>query len=132
MLRLGVSTDQYNLGGSRVYESTAASAEWRHSFNKQNQVNLLGQASRFRFPSESLQIQNFDQSVFGAGAMHVLADGKSTIFANVLTGYERSVAPVTEALAMRLLGIPVRAPGGGDAEDEAVAARVFDAMEQVP
>lgn len=40
--------------------------------------------------------------------------------------------PVTEALAMRLLGIPVRAPGGGDAEDEAVAARVFDAMEQVP
>ena len=96
MLRLGVSTDQYNLGGSRVYESTAASAEWRHSFNKQNQVNLLGQASRFRFPSESLQIQNFDQSVFGAGAMHVLADGKSTIFANVLTGYERSVAPVTD------------------------------------
>lgn len=95
MVRTAFTNDQYNLGGSPVYTSSGVNGEWRHALSKTNQITLSAQANRFRFPSESLQTQNFDQSTLGVGGLHFFADGKSAVFASLYTGYERSVAPVT-------------------------------------
>ena len=95
VLRAGVSEDQYNLGGPAVYTSAGVNGEWRHALSKANQITVSGQSNRFRFPAESLQTQNFDQSIVGIGGMHFMPDGKSALLASLYGGYERSVAPVT-------------------------------------
>lgn len=95
--RAGVLGSQYHLDNSQLYRTAGINGEWRHLFNPANQFSLFGQISVFRFDPAAMRIQDFDQSIVGAGWMHVLADGKSALFGSLFAGYEKSVAPITPA-----------------------------------
>lgn len=93
--RAGLLMDQYTLGSARNRDTTGINGEWRHVFSPSNQVSLFGQYSRNRFVDPALQVQDFDQSIVGAGWLHVLPDGRSALFGSLFTGYENDTAPVT-------------------------------------
>lgn len=92
MIRVGLLGDQYMLSTTRLYNSAGVNGEWRHMLNPGNQLSLFGQFSSFRFTPSLMRIQDFDQSIAGAGWMHILPDGKSALFGSLFGGYEKSVA----------------------------------------
>lgn len=93
--RAGVLGGQYMLSTTRLYDTAGVNGEWRHMLNPSNQLSMFGQITSFRFSPASMRIQNFDQSIVGAGFMHILPDGKSALFGSLFAGYEKSLAPVT-------------------------------------
>ncbi|CAG4883148.1 conserved exported protein of unknown function [Georgfuchsia toluolica] len=93
--RAGLLGDQYMLSTTRLYNTAGVNGEWRHMLSPGNQLSMFGQFSSFRFDPDSMRIQDFDQSVVGAGWMHVMPDGKSALFGSIFVGHEKSVAPVT-------------------------------------
>ena len=93
--RAGLLGDQYMLSTTRLYNTAGVNGEWRHILSPGNQLSMFGQFSSFRFQPDSMRIQNFDQSIVGAGWMHVMPDGKSALFGSMFVGHEKSVAPVT-------------------------------------
>ncbi|MBI1174835.1 MAG: tetratricopeptide repeat protein [Sideroxydans sp.] len=94
-LRLGVLDGQYTLGSARYYDNTGINGEWRHVFSPANQVSVFGQQSYYRFVNSArftgMTAQNFDQTVAGASWLHVMPDGKSTVFGSLFYGQERDV-----------------------------------------
>lgn len=96
-----------SVGGGRFYidqqsqrDSTTYSADWRHVFSPANQLNMFAQFSKFRFATEffaanntlqDLSSNNFDQSLLGAGWLHVFADGRSALTATAYGGNERDI-----------------------------------------
>lgn len=97
LVRLGVSAGQYTLGNDRNRVSTGLMADWRHSFSPANQINLFTQYGRNRFVDPALQANDFDQSLVGAGWMHVMNDGKAVAFASYFLGNENDVAAAGRA-----------------------------------
>lgn len=94
-LKLGLMDGQYTLGSVRYYDNTGVNAEWRHTLNPANQLSIFGQQMYYRFVDSArfagMAAQNFDQNVVGASWMHVMADGKSTVFGSLFLGNERDV-----------------------------------------
>ena len=90
-VRVGLMKDQYTLANARLYDISGVNGEWRHALNPSDQLSLFSQFSSFRFDASALQNQDFDQSIVGAGWMHVMPDGKSTLLGSLFTGYENDV-----------------------------------------
>ncbi len=97
MVRVGLSAGQFTLGNDRNRVSTGLMADWQHSFSPVNQINLFTQYGRNRFVDPALQVNDFDQSVIGAGWMHVMNDGKAVAFVSYFLGNENDVAPAGRA-----------------------------------
>jgi hypothetical protein len=93
---LGVLAGKYDLDGKSNRDTNGVNAEWRHLFNPANQLSLFGQYARFRF-EQSISVNNFDQSTYGANWLHIVNEGKGLVMASLFTGDERA---------------PLRADGG--------------------
>ena len=96
VVRLGVLAGKYDLDGKSNRDTNGVNAEWRHLFNPANQLSLFGQYARFRF-EQSISVNNFDQSTYGANWLHIVNEGKGLVMASLFTGDERA---------------PLRADGG--------------------
>lgn len=94
-LRAGLLGGQYNLNGQHNRDSLGVNGEWSHVFSPANQMSVFLQQVAYRFVDTAMRLEDFDQSVAGAGWRHVLPDGKSAIFSSLFYGEERDVAPVT-------------------------------------
>jgi len=113
--RVGVmyaeAQDTYKLSliGGQAYAANSMrtdllglSAEWQHVFNPANQMSAFAQYGQNRAagvqptsPTTDARIEgNTDQVVVGAGWVHILADGKQTLFGSIYAGKELDVAPV--------------------------------------
>ena len=97
-LRLGMLAGTYDLDGRNNRNTSGLNAEWRYLINPANQVSAFGQHTRYRF-EQSINVNDFDQSLYGANWLRVFNDGKGVIFASLFAGHERA---------------PLRADGGKD------------------
>lgn len=110
----GVKEDVYRmtLTGGQLYsansmrrDSLGVSGEWQHIFSPADQMSVFVQYGQNRaagFPATSpttdARIEgNTDQFVFGESLVHVMDDGKQTLFGGVYAGKEWDVAPVVSA-----------------------------------
>ncbi len=96
-VRLGISGDQYRLGqGYKVNRDTSGlSLEWRHPAGPADQLAIFGQFTQNRFITNAMEPQNHNLFLFGESWLHVLAEGKSSVFGSFFGGRESAVAPVT-------------------------------------
>ena len=110
-LRLGLVVGQYTLGSVRYYDNTGINGEWRHVYSPANQVAVFGQQMRYRFVESArftgISSQNFDQTVAGTNWLHVMPDGKSTVFGSLFLGHESDVTGTRPDGAKRFYGIRV-------------------------
>lgn len=86
------------LSGERFYLDQAANrntvglgADLRYQVNPANFANLFGQYSSYRFQTQALEVNDFDQALLGAGWQHLFDDGRSMISANLFAGRENAV-----------------------------------------
>lgn len=96
---------RYDVARAFNRNSSGVNADWRHVYSPLNQVSVFAQYGRNRFSNNfwdqqqhkftDLSINNFDQTVLGAGWMHALADGKSQLFGSLFLVNEDEVAPIT-------------------------------------
>ncbi len=90
-LRFGVTLGKYTLAETAYRDSSGLTGDWRHNFNQNNQLNVFGQYSRNRFAQSEMQLNDFNQSVFGTGFLHIMPDGKTALFGSINLGNERAV-----------------------------------------
>ena len=65
--------------------------DWRYTFNQQNQLQIISQYARLRFPNPNLQVFNTDQSALSVGWLHALAGmSKGLTFASIFVGTENN------------------------------------------
>lgn len=93
-LRIGVLGGRYNLGSSHYSDTAGVNAEWSHVFSPSNQLKVFGQYAKYRFVDVVMQVNDYDQRAVGAGWLHVLADGKSTLFGSLYQGTEKEVSMI--------------------------------------
>lgn len=105
IFRIGGTGGRYNLARVHDRDSSGFSADWRHVYSPANQVSLFAQHGRNRFVDPAMTINDFDQTILGAGWLHALEDGQSVMFGSLFLAKENDVAPVTPAN-----------PGGGRAD----------------
>lgn len=95
-LKLGLVDGAYTLGTVRYFDNYGVNGEWRHVFSPANQMAVFGQQMSYRFIDSvrytNMRIQNFDQTMLGANWMHVMKDGKSSIFGTLFLGQEFDVS----------------------------------------
>lgn len=96
VFRLTALAGKYELDGRTNRDTSGASAEWRHLVDTANQLSVFGQFARYRFES-AINVNNFDQSTYGASWLGVVDDGKGLVMASLYAGDERA---------------PLRADGG--------------------
>ena len=95
-LRAGIMRGRYDLASEHYRNSVGLNAEWNHAFSQENQTTVFFQRSNYRFVDKESKSQDFDQSLLGAGWMHVMPDAKSTLYGNVFSGQERDVDPASD------------------------------------
>ncbi len=93
-VRAGVLAGAYTLGNSRNRNTAGLDAEWAHVLSPGNQLNLFGQYVQYRFAQIAMQANDFNQQAMGAGWLHVLADGKSTLSGSLYYGTEKDVSTI--------------------------------------
>ena len=93
-VRAGVLAGTYTLGNSRNRNTAGLDAEWAHVLSPSNQLNLFGQYVQYRFAQAAMQVNDFNQQALGAGWLHVLADGKSTLSGSLYYGTEKDVSTI--------------------------------------
>lgn len=91
-LRIGVLGGQYFLGDMHYSGTAGLNAEWRHVFSPSNQLRVFGQYARYRYLTPLMQPNDFDQGVIGTGWLHMLADGRSTLFGSLYHGTEKDIS----------------------------------------
>lgn len=102
-VRVGVLSGQYDLNGSRNSNAAGFKGDWRHVFSPSNQLNVFAQTVQFRFVDLVMQPNDIDQQAIGLGWLHVLADGKSSLYGSLHSGNEKDVSPI----------ITMASPSGG-------------------
>jgi len=105
-LRAGVIGGRYNLGDTHNRDISGFNAEWRHASSPGNQLNVFGQYAQYRFVDAAMKVNDFNQQVLGAGWLHVLGDGRSTLSGSLYHGTEKDVSSV----------ITTATPDGGRAD----------------
>ena len=90
-LKIGLADGDYTLGTVRYFDNAGINGEWRHVFSPANQMAVFGQQMSYRFANSTMSNQNFDQDVLGANWMHVMKDGKSSVFGSLFLGQEYDV-----------------------------------------
>lgn len=93
-LSVGISGGQYNLGNSHNSDSAGLNAEWRYVFSPSDQLKVNGQYMQYRFVDVTMQVNDYNQQAIGGSWLHVLADGKSTLFASLYHGTEKDVSTI--------------------------------------
>ena len=103
------NTYKLTLTGGQLYtansmrrDSLGVSAEWQHVLSPANQMSAFAQYGESRAagfpptsPTTDARIEgNTDQTVLGAGWVHVMEDGKQALFGSLYLGKELDVAPV--------------------------------------
>jgi tetratricopeptide (TPR) repeat protein len=91
MFRLGATLGKYTLAETAYRDSIGLTGDWRHNLNKNNQLNVFGQYSRNRFTQSEMQLNDFNQTVYGTGFLHILPDGKTALFGSINLGNEHAV-----------------------------------------
>lgn len=102
-LSASVLGEQYNLGDSHNHDTVGSNAEWRHVLSPSDQLNVFGQYAQYRFVDVVMQVNDFNQQAMGIGWLHMLTDGKSTMFGSFYHGTEKDVSTI----------ITVATPNGG-------------------
>jgi hypothetical protein len=87
-IRGGLVAGQFDQAGMVNRTSRGINAEWRHTLNGNNQPVLFGQHILYRYPDAALASNNFDQTIAGLGWIHILANGRSTVFGSIFGGNE--------------------------------------------
>lgn len=95
--QLSALSGQFNLGGTRYSDAVGAKGEWLHAFSPANQLNVFAQQIKYSFVETVMQPNDFVQQVSSAGWMHVLADGKSSVFGNIYVGAEQDTSTIITA-----------------------------------
>ncbi len=88
-IRAGMVFGRFYLADKDNRESSGFNGEWRHALDSANQAVLFSQYVRYRYPDPLLRTGNFNQTIGGGGWVHVSADGRAALFANVYAGIER-------------------------------------------
>lgn len=92
IFRVTLSGGRYYLDNATNRDTTAIAGDYRYTFNPSNQLSVFGQESRYRFTdAAALSINNFNQSLLGAGWLRLLADGRSALTAAVFGGTEHDL-----------------------------------------
>ena len=79
---------QFDLGGAVNHKSDGFNAEWKHTYNADNQSVLFGQYILYRYPASALASNNFNQAIVGLSWIHDLADGRTTFSGSFYMGSE--------------------------------------------
>lgn len=93
-LRFALLAGHYNLGGMHYGNSRGARGEWRHMFSPSNQLNAFAQHAEYRFADVLMQPNDYIQQTAGAGWLHVLASGKSSLFGSLYYGNELDISTI--------------------------------------
>jgi tetratricopeptide (TPR) repeat protein len=97
-LKLGLVDGSYALGSAHYFDNMGLNGEWRHAFSAANQMSVFAQQMNYRFvdsisidgtPPANMTNQNFDQEMLGANWIHVMKDGKSSVFGSLFLGQEQ-------------------------------------------
>jgi tetratricopeptide (TPR) repeat protein len=94
--RLSLSGGQSYTGNSMRRDSLGASGEWQYMFSPANQISAFVQYGQNRAagtqpgaPTTDARIEgNTDQTVIGAGWVHIMGDGKQALFGSIFAGKE--------------------------------------------
>jgi outer membrane protein len=92
--RIGALGGRYFLGNSRNIDIAGIEAEWCHVFSPRNQLKVFGQYAQYRYADVVLQPNDFDPQAVGGAWLHLLADGKSTLFGSLYHGMEKDVSTI--------------------------------------
>ncbi len=93
--RLSLNGGQFYTGNSMRRDALGMSGEWQHVFSPAHQINAFVQYGQNRAagPATDARIEgNTDQTVIGAGWVHVMGDGKQALFGSIFAGKESAVA----------------------------------------
>ena len=90
--RMGVQVEEYTLGNARNRGTLGLNVDWAHKLSPTNRLNVFTQYKQYRFAQAVMAANDFNQPVIGAGLMHVLPDGKSSLSASLYSGIEADVA----------------------------------------
>lgn len=93
-LRIGVLGGRHSLGSSHNSDTAGLNAEWSHVFSPGNQLKVFGQYAQYRFVDVIMKPNDYDQQAMGVGWLHVLADGKSTLFGSLYHGAEKDISTI--------------------------------------
>lgn len=100
--KVSFTVGQAYTANSMRRDSQGVSGEWQHVFSPANQLSAFAQYGQNRAagfpptsPATDARIEgNTNQTVLGAGWVHILADAKQALFGSVYAGREQDVAPV--------------------------------------
>jgi outer membrane protein len=95
-LRIGVLGGRYNLDNSHNSDTAGLNGEWHHEYSPSNHLRLFGKYAQYRFVDADMQANDYDQQAIGGGWLHVLVDGKSTLFGSLYYGTEKDVGGRTD------------------------------------
>ncbi|MDD2700123.1 MAG: tetratricopeptide repeat protein [Sideroxydans sp.] len=83
VFRLGVTWGFYEQAHVKNRNAAGLTGSWQHNFGSNDQLNLFGQYSRNRYSETTYQVNDFNQSVIGAGILHLMGDGTTVLFASL-------------------------------------------------
>lgn len=83
VFRLGLTWGFYEQAHLKNRNAYGFTGGWQHNFDPRNQLNVFGQYSKNRYSDPTYHVNDFNQSVIGAGMLHVFEDGKSALFASI-------------------------------------------------
>ena len=90
IFRFGGTFGKYTLAEAAYRDSYGLTGDWRHNLNPSNQLNVFGQYGRNRFADSTMQVNDFNQAVIGAGMLHILASGRTALFGSINLGNEHA------------------------------------------
>lgn len=88
-VRVVGNVGRYELEERLSRDVNGVGAEWRYAVTSDTQLNAFSQYSRHRFRDPAVQVNSFNQTASGIGALHVFGDGKFALFGTYLFGKER-------------------------------------------
>ncbi|MDP1941673.1 MAG: tetratricopeptide repeat protein [Gallionella sp.] len=102
VFKLTLSLGQLYTANSMRRDSRGVGGEWQHAFSPANQMSAFVQHAQNRAagfpptsPTTDARIEgNTDQTIAGAGWVHIMAGGKHALFGSIYAGNELDVAPV--------------------------------------
>ncbi|MBU3902610.1 MAG: DUF560 domain-containing protein [Gammaproteobacteria bacterium] len=83
VFRVGLTWGFYEQAHLKNRNAYGIAGGWQHNFDPKNQLSVFGQYGKNRYSDPTYQVNDFNQSVIGAGVLHLLEDGKSAVFASI-------------------------------------------------
>lgn len=97
IFRLGWMGSHYRLGSrySANRNGNGIAAEWMRPVSESDRLTAFTQFNQSRFVDSSMQAQDFDFILLGGSWLHLLEDGKYSLYGSAFGGRETGVAPVS-------------------------------------